>query len=66
MIKAIMYSKLRFPRQTAVTRPAPPVVKQIEVRAGNLGTLLHYSLRIPVRIIRRKRIEVKDGTDATD
>lgn len=46
-LRAIMYSRLQ---RTHVTR--------IPIKYGNLGSKLHYALRIPVRVIKRKQIEV--------
>lgn len=43
--------------------PAPPVVTRIPVKPGNLGTALGYKLRVPVRIIKRVRIEVHYAKD---
>lgn len=66
-MRAINFYQLRraLRARTAATLPtASPVAitrknrRHIPVEYGNLGSKLHYALRIPVRIVRRKHIEV--------
>ena len=57
----IMYSRLHraLRDRLAPEPPAPPVVTRIPVKPGNLGTALGYRLRIPVRIVKRIKVEVR-------
>lgn len=56
--RAIMWSRLQAPAPL-VALPAEKPVRRIEVQAGNLGTLNHYAIKVPVRIVRRVQIEVR-------
>lgn len=51
--------RLKWRGATGLTPPASPVVTRIPVKPGNLGTLHGWSTKVPVRVVKRTRIEVK-------
>lgn len=50
----------QFSKERFAIRPAGEVpVRKIEVKAGNLGTQHGWSYKVPVRVVKRRKIEVR-------